>query len=359
MANSAATLHPAGTVMLSRTASVGYSVIVGRPMATTQAFVTWTAGPRLDPRYLLLVLRAMKPEWERLAYGSTHLTIYMPDLESLRIPLPPLHEQRQISDLVAGESSALDVIQTATSRQLELLRERFLESLRVATTLGWDSELVATGIPWMPTVGSRSKLYKIGRVFRTGSGTTPRSTDPEYFDGEISWINTADLRDGVVSSPVRKVSRAAIRDYPSLRVYPPGALIVAMYGATVGRVGMNSLPAAVNQACCVLSEHGELSVEYAFYWFIAHRSRIVSLASGGGQPNISQDLVRSLRISAPDSRRAQREVTEYCAGLADAFEGQVCQLTKRLDLLRERRQALISSAVTGQVDFSNVDGVLK
>ena len=69
LANSAAVLHSTDTVMLSRTASVGHVVRIGRPMATTQAFVTWTCGPLLDPRYLVLVLIAMKPEFERIAYG--------------------------------------------------------------------------------------------------------------------------------------------------------------------------------------------------------------------------------------------------------------------------------------------------
>lgn len=96
LARSSAVKHPAGTVLLSRTASVGFSAVMGVEMAVSQDFMTWTCGPELDPRYLLAALRAMQPELRALMYGSTHKTIYMPDLHALRIPLPPLDEQHRI-----------------------------------------------------------------------------------------------------------------------------------------------------------------------------------------------------------------------------------------------------------------------
>src|SRR5690606_21586397 len=100
---SAAELHPKGTVVLCRTASAGYSAVMGVDMATSQDFVAWTCGPRLNPYYLLWCLRAMRPDLlGRLAMGSTHKTIYVPDLQMLRIPLPPLHIQSQIVEVIRG-----------------------------------------------------------------------------------------------------------------------------------------------------------------------------------------------------------------------------------------------------------------
>ncbi len=101
VANSAAELHPKGTVVLCRTASAGYSAVMGEEMATSQDFVTWTCGPQLDPFYLLWCLRAMRSDLlGRLAMGSTHKTIYVPDLQMLRIPLPPLSEQLAIVESI-------------------------------------------------------------------------------------------------------------------------------------------------------------------------------------------------------------------------------------------------------------------
>ncbi|MDP8907562.1 MAG: restriction endonuclease subunit S [Chloroflexota bacterium] len=115
LANSSAVLHPAGTVLLSRTASVGFSAIMGVDMAVSQDFMTWTCGPRLDPWYLLHTLRATRPELRSLMYGSTHQTIYMPDLLALRIPLPSPEEQRVavavLNDLSRAHRAAAAVVE--------------------------------------------------------------------------------------------------------------------------------------------------------------------------------------------------------------------------------------------------------
>jgi type I restriction enzyme S subunit len=135
MANSSAELHPAGTVVLSRTASPGYSAIMGRDMATSQDFATWTCGPLLNPRFLLLCLRAMRQDLlGRLAMGSTHKTIYMPDLESIAVPIPPLSEQEQLVDAAYDQHRTLDECATRISAQIDLLRERRQAFIGAAVT---------------------------------------------------------------------------------------------------------------------------------------------------------------------------------------------------------------------------------
>ena len=94
--NSAAVKHPAGTVIFSRTASVGFVGCMAVDMAVTQDFMTWTCGPLILPEYLLHALRAARPELMQLVQGSTHKTIYMPDLLNIKVPLPHLDEQRSI-----------------------------------------------------------------------------------------------------------------------------------------------------------------------------------------------------------------------------------------------------------------------
>ena len=136
LANSAAVVHPAHTVFLCRTASAGYSGIMGTDMATSQDFATWTCGPRLEPRFLLLCLRAMRPDLlGRLAMGSTHQTIYMPDIRSLSIPLPPLEEQREIILAVWEQLESLGRTEDRIGKQLDLLKRR-REALITAAVTG-------------------------------------------------------------------------------------------------------------------------------------------------------------------------------------------------------------------------------
>ena len=136
LANSAAELHPAGTVVLSRTASVGFSMIMGKAMATSQDFATWTCGDLLRPRFLLLCLRVMRGDLlGRLAMGSTHKTIYMPDIESIRVPLPSPVEQDTIVEAVWQALRPIDEATGAVEQQLSLLIAR-REALMAAALTG-------------------------------------------------------------------------------------------------------------------------------------------------------------------------------------------------------------------------------
>ncbi|WP_339156067.1 restriction endonuclease subunit S [Actinomadura luteofluorescens] len=138
--NSAAELHPKGTVILCRTASAGYSAVMGVDMATSQDFVTWTCGPRLNPFYLLWCLRAMRQDLlGRLAMGSTHKTIYVPDLQALRIPLPPtLVDQVDIVRRIRANNERVDQVMDRVRRQSKLLAKRRQALITAAVTGQFD-----------------------------------------------------------------------------------------------------------------------------------------------------------------------------------------------------------------------------
>lgn len=139
MANSSAELHPQGTVVLCRTASAGYSAVMGQAMATSQDFVIWTCGTRLEPFYLLWCLRAMRNDLlGRLAMGSTHKTIYVPDLQMLRIPLPELDAQNRIVADIRRSNATIDAAVDSIDRQLALLAERRQALITAAVTGEFD-----------------------------------------------------------------------------------------------------------------------------------------------------------------------------------------------------------------------------
>lgn len=135
MANSAARLLPAGTVVLSRTASVGFTGIMRRPMATTQDFANWICGPRLQPEYLCMSFRAMGPEFKRLKMGSTHQTIYMPDIRQLAIPVPPVHEQRSVARETLRRTKQVDETMRRITTQIQRLQE-YRQALITAAVTG-------------------------------------------------------------------------------------------------------------------------------------------------------------------------------------------------------------------------------
>jgi type I restriction enzyme S subunit len=134
LANSAARLLPAGTVILSRTASVGFSGILAEPMATTQDFVNWIPGDRISSEFLLQCFRAMRPEFDRLMMGSTHKTIYMPDVVKFVIPLPPPEEQAAIVQHIRDETARLDALVAKVKESIQRLREYRAALITAAVT---------------------------------------------------------------------------------------------------------------------------------------------------------------------------------------------------------------------------------
>jgi type I restriction enzyme S subunit len=134
LANSAARLLPKGTVVLSRTASVGFSAIMGADMATTQDFVNWVCGPNLRPEYLLYVFRSMQQEFRRLTMGSTHQTIYMPDVGGFSTPLPPIAEQDRIVVFVREHARRIDALVARVRDAIARLKELRTALISAAVT---------------------------------------------------------------------------------------------------------------------------------------------------------------------------------------------------------------------------------
>lgn len=148
LANSSARLLPKGTVVLSRTASVGYSAIMGCDMATTQDFANWICGSKLDNNFLLFCFRAMKSEFDRLMMGSTHKTIYMPDIAELVCPVPPLDEQAEITAHIKISNSKFGSMIDEAERIKKLLSERRSALISAAVTGKIDVR------DWQPPVSS-------------------------------------------------------------------------------------------------------------------------------------------------------------------------------------------------------------
>lgn len=132
--NSAAKLLPAGTVILSRTASVGFSGIMPQPMATSQDFWNWICGKELLPKYLLYVFRAMKEEFNCLIMGSTHQTIYQADAAALSTCLPPISEQQLIVAFLDDETKKIDRMVAAVEAAISRLQEYRAALIAAAVT---------------------------------------------------------------------------------------------------------------------------------------------------------------------------------------------------------------------------------
>src|SRR6266508_1058208 len=310
IANSSAVRHPAGTVILSRTASVGFSAILGADMATSQDFATWTCGGQLDRKYLLHTLRAMAPDLRRLAMGSTHKTIYMPDIAELRIPLPSIEEQRRIADFLDAETALIDQLDASRLAQIGLLNE-----LRVAT--------VSDAYTLRPNVSAP----RLGYLATVQSGVTvDASRASSLNDVTLPYLRVANVQGGYLD----KLGRGTVWE---------GQIDPCLHQNHVFavRVDMRHLD-PYYLALLTLTTHARIHFE-------STGNKTTNLAS------TSSSKIRDLRVPLP-ALPEQRAIVKATRSALASIEALGAAIARQRTLLTERRQALIAAAVTGQFDVT-------
>lgn len=209
-----------------------------------------------------------------------------------------------------------------------------------------------SGVEWLGEVPGHWAVWKIAHGFELiGSGTTPSSDETVWYDGTIPWITTSELRENIITTTEKSVTYDAVVTFSALKKFPKGSLAIAMYGATIGRLGILGIEATTNQACCVMSGGNVFTVPFVYYWMQAFKKSIILLASGGGQPNISQDKIRSLKIPCPQIPE-QQSIAAFLDRETGRIDTLLAKKERLIELLREKRSALISHAVTKGIDPS-------
>jgi type I restriction enzyme S subunit len=206
-----------------------------------------------------------------------------------------------------------------------------------------------SGVEWLGEIPAHWDVRKTTWLFSVGSGTTPQSEALEYYGGNTPWVTTSELRESLITATEKGVTEAALRVYSSLKLHPAGSVVIAMYGATIGRLGILGIDATVNQACCVFSEPREIAMQFWYYWLQMRRPYLISLGYGGGQPNLSQDLLRSIRVPTPPGPE-QRVIAVFLDRETARLDALVAKKERLIELLREQRTALITRAVTKGLD---------
>lgn len=180
-----------------------------------------------------------------------------------------------------------------------------------------------------------------------GSGTTPKSSNSKYYDNGIyNWVNTGDLNNGIVSNSKQQITDSALKDFPTLRFYPKGTIIEAMYGATIGKVGMLDMNATVNQACCaMIVDRNKAIPNFVLYYLLYYKPQLLKESFGGTQPNVNQFKVSNIAISIP-SREEQQRIVTYLDTKLSEIDHQVSILTSKRDAYLRLKKSIINHAVT-------------
>lgn len=298
------------------------------------------------------LIQVVKVELNFLSTGSTYEAVAVTDVSNLSCLLPPLPEQQKIAEFLDEETGKIDKLITKKERLIELLKEKRTALISHAVTKGLnpDVPMKDSGVEWLGEIPEHWENWKISHAFqKIGSGTTPSTNRYDYYDGDVPWINTSELRENIITDTSVKITNKALLDNSVLNLYSPGTLLIAMYGATIGRLGILGITACTNQACCALANPILLDTKFVFYWLWMRRNELIILSSGGGQPNINQEKIRSIKIPAPPLPE-QQKIAQFLDRETSKIDNLITKTRTSIDHLKEYRTALISAAVTGKID---------
>lgn len=210
-----------------------------------------------------------------------------------------------------------------------------------------------SGIEWLGDIPSHWRKDKIARIVEfTASGGTPSSTNETFYGGDILWVQTGELNDCEIYDTVKKLSITGFKN-SSTKIFPKETLLIAMYGATIGKLGILKVDASTNQACCALFLNDKkFNTRFFFYHFLNIREKLILSSYGGGQPNISQDVIKQETLFLPPIHE-QSAIATYLDNTTSNIDTVIATKLEQLYQLELYKKSTIHKAVTKGINNKN------
>ena len=269
---------PANTVIMSFKLSIGKTAITTDSIFSNEAIMAFIdkKTTAIDPEYIFYLFSGK--DWDE---GSNKAvmgkTLNKVTLSNIEVDIPSLDIQKErvdklnkISTLIADKKQQLNQLD-------ELVKARFVEMFK-----------------------EKYDLFKVDKKLKTTSGGTPKSSVSEYYDGgDIPWLTSGEVNYGDITKPSNYITEKGLNN-SSAKWVPEDSIVIAMYGATAGKVGIVRYKTTTNQAVCSVLPNDNFNQEFLRYAFQDISEELTSKAIGGGQSNISQTIIKnSYIVDAP------------------------------------------------------------
>ncbi|MTI20269.1 hypothetical protein E1176_04480, partial [Fulvivirga sp. RKSG066] len=191
------------------------------------------------------------------------------------------------------------------------------------------------------------ETVRLEQISLTSSGGTPNRKNSSYYNGDIPWVKSGELKYGVITKTEEYITKTAIEN-SSAKIVPKGTLLIALYGATVGRLAFLGIEAATNQAVASIMCFAGMPNKYLFYFLINRKEELLQKRIGGAQPNISQTILKDLEVNLPPVEEQHRIVAKI-EELFSELDNGVENLKLAQNQLKVYRQALLKHAFEGKL----------
>lgn len=287
--------------------------------------------------------------------GGLRQSMKFADLKRMPTLLPPLAEQTAIAAFLDLETEKIDALVAEQQRLIELLKEKRRAVISHAVTKGLNPDAVMkrSGVEWLGDLPAHWDVKPMRMIANVVRGASPRPAgDPRYFGGDVMpWVTVAEITKDDAVYLTETESFLTQEGSTHSNLFRSGTLIYSNSGATLGVPKILLIDACANDGVVAfVNLNGQVQTEFLYHYLASITDSIrEKVRQGSGQPNLNTDIVKDLRFGLP-SLDEQKLIVSRISELANQFGALTVEAQRAIDLLQERRTALISGAVTGQID---------
>ena len=273
------------------------------------------------------------------AKQGTVTNLHLEEIRELIIPIPTIKEQEKIASILSNVDEQIDNVDALIEKNKEL-KKGLLQTL-LTKGIG-HTKFKKTEIGEIPEAWEVKKIIDIAN---TTSGGTPSRAKKEYYENGIyPWVKTGELYNKYISKTEEYITEDALKK-SSAKLVPEGAVIIAMYGATIGKLSIAKRSVTTNQACCsIICNNNICYNEYLYYRLNFEKENIINLGAGGAQPNISQDIIKNYKLAIPTRGEQQRIVL-----ILSELDKKIDEYENKKQKLEALKKGLMQQLLSGKI----------
>ncbi|MDD5496971.1 MAG: restriction endonuclease subunit S [Atribacterota bacterium] len=265
------------------------------------------------------------------------------------IPLPPLLEQQKIAAILSAVQEAKEKTEAVINATRDLKKSMMNYLFTYGPVPVADAENVPLKETEIGMIPEEWEVVRLGDVAGTYSGGTPSRNQKEYFEGEIGWLKSGELNDNYIYSTKEYITEEALKN-SSAKYVENNTLLIAMYGATSGKVGLAKTKFTINQAICAINPNSKFCPEFYFFYFQTIRDKLLSMRFGGAQPNLNQQIIKNLKIPLPPLPTQQK-----IASMLSAIDAKIEAEENKKKALEDLFKTLLHNLMTARIRVNNLE----
>jgi type I restriction enzyme S subunit len=306
-----------------------------------------------SPEFIFYFLSSQRHQILYHQSGGAQGGINKDDVKNLFISIPTLDEQIQIVQYLDGKTDLIDKLISTKERKITLLKEQRKSQINQVVTKGLNPtiKMKDSGVEWIGEIPEGWGFVKVGHYTNVVRGGSPRpSGDPRFFNGDfIHWITVKEVTSKHGKYIVDTDTKLTEEGMRQSRVLESETLVLSNSGATLGVPGILKIRGCINDGVVSFLNISSLVVrDYLYYFWTTQTEILLEQQSGYGQPNLNIDIVSNIRFPLP-SVKEQKEIVEFLDIKLVEIDDLVQLEQKKIDLLKEYRQSLISEVITGKI----------